>query len=291
MRYIMFSKHLQELDVLAAGRAIKELGFSGVELTVRPGGHIEPERVREELPRAVAGLQEIGLAVPALVTDVRGYDAPYAHDLCETAAKVGATYLRNNAWRYEPIGRIREQVAAAKQNARELESLGREHGVRFCVHCHSGNFLTAQGALMAQIVADTDPRYVAASFDLGHLTAEGGNGGWVQSIDLLQDRIGILAVKSFGWFPERQPAAAGFPDGLSATRWTPRLLPLKDGSTQWARAFSLLRQVGWDADGQSLVSLHSEYQGRGSWRSLGLQELLAQTSDDLAFLRSQASAS
>ena len=57
MRYIMFSKHLQELDVPAAGRAIKELGFDGVELTVRPKGHIEPERVTEDLPRAVDDLR------------------------------------------------------------------------------------------------------------------------------------------------------------------------------------------------------------------------------------------
>jgi len=36
------------------------------------------------------------------------------------------------------------------------------------------------------------------------------------------------------------------------------------------------------------VSVHSEYQGRGSWRSLAVPDLLAQTGDDLAFLRRQA---
>jgi sugar phosphate isomerase/epimerase len=276
----MFSKHLQELDVPAAGRAIKELGFDGVELTVRPGGHVEPERVAEDLPRAVEALRAIGLEVPAIVTDIKGREAPYAREVCATAARVGASALRNSAWPYRPIGHIREQVAAATGNARELEGLGRENGLRFCVHCHSGTYLTAHGALLAQIIAGTDPRYVAASFDLGHLTVEGGNGGWIQSIDLLQDRIGILAVKSFGWFSEPDPETGG-------TRWTPRLVPLREGAVQWARAFALLRQVGWDEDGRALVSLHSEYQGRGSWRSLTLAELLAQTGEDLAFLRRQ----
>ncbi len=281
MRYLMFSKHLQELDIPAAGRAIKELGFDGVELTVRPNGHIVPERVTEDLPRAVETLREIGLAVPALVTDVKGKDAPFTRELCATAAKVGATYFRNTAWPYRPFGTVREQVAAATHNAHELESLGREYGLRFCVHCHSGNSLTAHGALLAQIIADTDPRYVAASFDLGHLTVEGGIGGWVQSIDLLQERVGILAVKSYGWFSEPDEQTGG-------TRWTPRLVPLQDGQVQWARAFALLRQVGWDTDGRALVSIHSEYQGRGSWRSLELPELLKQTGADFAFLCRQA---
>ena len=281
MRYLMFSKHLQDMDVAGAGRAIKALGFDGVELTVRPGGHVEPERIADDLPRAVAVLQEIGLDVPALVTDIKSKDAPYSHDVCAAAALVGATHLRNTAWPYRPFGQIREQVAAATRNARELEDLGREYGLRICVHCHSGSTLTAHGALLAQIIAGTDPRYVAASFDLGHLTVEGGNGGWIQSIDLLQDRIGIVAVKSFGWFAEPDPQGTG-------SRWTPRLVPLAEGAVQWARAFTLLRQVGWDCDGCALVSVHSEYQGRGSWRSLAVLELLAQTAEDLAFLRRQA---
>jgi sugar phosphate isomerase/epimerase len=280
MRYIMFSKHLQEMDVPAAGRAIKELGFDGVELTVRPKGHIEPERVQDDLPRAVDALRALGLEVPAIVTDIKGPDAPFAHDVCRTAARVGATVLRNTAWHYQPFGRIVEQVEAAARNAHELEALGREHGLRFCVHAHSGNTLTAQGALFWHMVRETDPRYVAASFDLGHLTVEGGNGGWVQSIDLLQDRVGILAVKSYGWFREPNPETGG-------TRWTPRLVPLQEGMVQWARAVQLLRQVDWDADGRSLVSLHSEYQGRGSWRNLTTTELIDQTREDLAFLKRQ----
>jgi len=180
-----------------------------------------------------------------------------------------------------PSGRSGSRSPPRRRNARDLEDLGREYGLRFCVHCHSGSTLTAHGALLAQIIADTDPRYVATSFDLGHLTVEGGNGGWIQSIDLLQDRIGIVAVKSFGWFAEPDPQGAG-------TRWIPRLVPLAEGAVQWARAFTLLRQVGWDSDSRALVSVHSEYQGRGSWRSLAVPDLLAQTGDDLAFLRRQA---
>ena len=38
----LFSKHLPGLDARGLGRALKSLGFAGVDLTVRPGGHVDP---------------------------------------------------------------------------------------------------------------------------------------------------------------------------------------------------------------------------------------------------------
>lgn len=281
MRYVMFSKHLQSLDVAAMGRAVKDIGLDGVELTVRPGGHVRPERVTEDLPRAVRRLHGMGLEVPAITTEVQGAGATHAHDVCAAAAKAGIRILRNTSWHYCPFGDIREQIAAAAQKARALEALGRDHGVRLCVHCHIGEYLTAQGAVLAQIIEATDPRYVGVSFDLSQLTVEGGLGGWMLSLDLLWERIGMLAVTGYGWFTEPDPETGG-------TRWTPKCVPLADGVARWAKAFTLLRQTAWDSDGDAVVSLLSEYQGTGSWRDLTVPELLTQTAADLTYLRRQA---
>lgn len=281
MRYLMFSKHLQELSVAEAGAAIKGLGFDGVELTVRAGGHIPTERVEEELPRAVETLGALGLGVPALVVEIHGHRSPGAAAVCRTAARVGATTLRTSSLRYTRFGAIREEIAAARAAARELEELAREHGLRLCIHCHSGPMLSAEGAILAMIVEGTDPRYVGVSLDIAHLTVEGGLDGWRQSLDLLQERVGIVAVKSFGWFSEPDPATGG-------TRWTPKVVPLAAGTARWRDAFALLRQLGWDADGQALVSVHSEYQGSASWRELSVAEVIEQTRRDLAWLRQQA---
>lgn len=281
MRYIMFSKHLQSMSVLEAGQTIKALGFDGVELTVRPGGHLLPERAEEALPGAVEELQAIGLQVPALVVEIHNRREPYAAEVCRAAGAVGATVLRTSSHRYQGFGTIREQIATARRDARDLESLGREFGVRLCIHCHSGDFLSGTGATLAMIIDETDPQYVGVSLDLGHLTTEGGKSGWRQSLDFLQDRVGIVAVKSFGWFREPDPRAGELV-------WNAKLVPLAEGNVQWRRAFELLRQVGWDADGQALVSVHSEYQGRGSWRDLSVPELIEQTREDFAYLKTQA---
>jgi sugar phosphate isomerase/epimerase len=281
MRYIMFSKHLQSMPVAEAGHTIRALGFDGVELTVRPGGHVVPERVREELPRAVDQLGEIGLGVPALVVEVHNRATPFAADVCEMAGRVGATELRTSSNPYRGFGSIREQITGAREESKQLEALAREYGVRFNVHCHSGDYLSSQGAILAMVLDGTDPRYVGVSLDVGHLTAEGGRSGWRQSIDFLQDRVGIVAVKSYGWFWEPAP-------GTGEIQWTAKLVPLEAGTVRWRQAFELLRGAGWDADRRALVSIHSEYQGASSWRDLSVADLIAQTRRDFAWLRAQA---
>ncbi|MDQ3701739.1 MAG: sugar phosphate isomerase/epimerase [Chloroflexota bacterium] len=280
MRNVMFTKHLQTMSVVEAGKTIKSLGFDGVELTVRPGGHILPERVDEDLPRAVDDLREIGLEVPALVVEIHNRAEEYSAAVCRAAGKVGATVLRTSSHRYREFGTIREQMEHARRDAKDLEDLGTEFGVRLCIHCHSGDFLSATGGVLDMILSRTDPSHVGVSLDVGHLTTEGGKSGWRQSIDLLQQRVGIVAVKSFGWFREPDPKTGDM-------IWNAKLVPLSEGNVQWRRAFELLRQVGWDADGQALVSIHSEYQGGGSWRSLDVPELIEQTRQDFAYLQGQ----
>ena len=47
----IFSKHLQFLDYQATGEMAAEMGFDGVDLTVRPKGHVFPENVKIGLPK------------------------------------------------------------------------------------------------------------------------------------------------------------------------------------------------------------------------------------------------
>ena len=107
------------------------------------------------------------------------------------------------------------------------------------------------------------------------MTVEGGLSGWQQGIDLLQDRIRLIAVKDFGWVRSSS-------DGKVA--WRPQMVPLEEGIVRWPEVFACLRQIGFDG----VVSLHSEYQGSHSWRDLSLDELIEQTRADLDYLRAAA---
>ena len=50
LKICVFSKHLQWANVKEAAAVAKEIGYDGIDLTVRAGGHVLPERVEADLP-------------------------------------------------------------------------------------------------------------------------------------------------------------------------------------------------------------------------------------------------
>src|SRR5579884_2026757 len=81
LKIAIFSKHLQfiEGDELAAAAA--SIGFDGIDITVRKGGHIAPERVRQDLPPLVATIRKHGLEVPMITADIVDAETPHAEDI------------------------------------------------------------------------------------------------------------------------------------------------------------------------------------------------------------------
>lgn len=274
MQFVMFSKMLQSMSIAEAGRTIRELGFEGVDLTVRPGGHVAPEEARTALPEAVRVLQQEGLAVPMITTAVIRHDEPDAAAIFETAARCGVPQLKLGYWPYRRFGTMRAVIDDARRALDGLEQLAGSAGVRACLHNHSGNYVTSNPAVSAQLLEGRDPQRVGAYVDPGHLTVEGGISGWKIGLDLLAPWISLVAAKSMGWQRSEDPETG-------EVRWREQMVPLSEGTVRWREVFALLKEIGFDGT----VSVHSEYQGGHSWRSLSVPELIEQTREDLAFLR------
>src|SRR5881409_2562234 len=71
-----FSKHLQDLNYDRLGKALHDIGFAGVDLTVRPQGHVLPERAAEDLPRAYEIIRSHGIEVPMISTGLLSASDP-----------------------------------------------------------------------------------------------------------------------------------------------------------------------------------------------------------------------
>src|SRR3954454_13788378 len=85
MQFMMFAKHLQTLPLAEAGRRVRALGFDGLDLTVRHGGYVDPDRLRDALPRAIATLRDCGLVVPLFTTSITSTSDPAAAPTFEAA--------------------------------------------------------------------------------------------------------------------------------------------------------------------------------------------------------------
>ena len=101
LKVAIFSKHLQfvqgeELAATAAG-----LGFDGVDITVRKGGHVEPASVAKDLPPLVATLRKHALEVPMVTTDIADADTPFAEDILKASAALGIRNYRFGAFKWD----------------------------------------------------------------------------------------------------------------------------------------------------------------------------------------------
>lgn len=272
MTFVMFSKMLGDLSVPEAARRIKAIGFDGVDLTVRPGGHVVPDRVANDLPEAVKAIRGEGLTVPMITTAITRADEPHAEATLAAAAALGIRRAKLGYWN-APVGGLAAAIERARGSLDGLERLAESTHTMLGIHNHSGvGYVNCQPLTVLSLLRDRNPEHVAAYFDPGHAAVEGGDGGWRQGLELLAPKIKLLAVKDFGW--KTTP-------GRPKVTWHSQLVPLRDGLVAWSEVFKVLAPPRFDGP----VSLHSEYKGSHSWKELSTDELIAQTAADLAFLK------
>jgi hypothetical protein len=76
MEISVFSKTLHWIkDYSTLANTVAEMGFDGIDLTVRPEGHVLPERIETDLPKAVLAAQKAKIKIPLMVTSILQADA------------------------------------------------------------------------------------------------------------------------------------------------------------------------------------------------------------------------
>ncbi len=69
MQNVLFTKLFRGVNLDELGTTVKTLGFNGVDLLVRPGHQLEPNRA-EAIPAAVRTLEALDLDVRMITTDL-----------------------------------------------------------------------------------------------------------------------------------------------------------------------------------------------------------------------------
>lgn len=274
MQFVLFTDNLSDLSVAQACDAAKRAGFDGLDLTLRPGGHVLPENAELGLSEAKRLADAAGVAIPMVSTSLTDEDSPHAESVFASAAHYGVRRLKLGYWEYKPFGTLAAQVDRARAKLERLIRLGRKYRVLPCVHCHSGRLVASGGPLLYMILRGFDPKDVGAYVDPMHMTIEGGRAGWEMGLDLLAPWVALVGVKNFRWLPDRR-------DEHGQLRWRWEYCPLADGQAPLPDFVGYLKRLGYDG----VVSLHSEYKGESSFRRLSTPELLDQSAADLRYLK------
>ncbi len=265
----LFSKHLPDTSWTELARLVKQMGFEGVDLTVRNGGHVLPENAARDLPKAVSAIREKGLEVPMITTELVSAAHPAALPILTTAGKLSIPYYKPGYYKYALVN-VRKELERACGDFRTLADLGEQHGMQVGFHNHAA-YVGAPVWDIAGVIESMDPKWVGYYFDIRHAVAEGGGGAWKVALNLVSRRLKMIAVKDFYW------------EKSSTKRWQERNCPLGEGMVDWKYFFKALAQGGFHGP----VSVHLEYDIRGATASDRQENTLAAAQHDLEFLKAR----
>jgi sugar phosphate isomerase/epimerase len=244
----LFSKHAAKLNYEQLGKFAKQTKFDGIDLTVRPGGHVLPEKVTEDLPLAVAQIEASGVKVPMITTGLTSPRAPETAATLRKAGELKIPYWKVGYFRYEaPKGAnpdLDKKLAEVQVALTGMTALSRLYNCVAGFHNHSGNYVGSPVWDTRQLLTPLDANFIGYYFDPAHATAEGGLWGWQASLEIALGRMKMVAVKDFYW----EKNAAG--------KWAMKWCPLGEGMVDWKRVFARLAQAKFAGP----ISLHVEYE-------------------------------
>lgn len=237
----VFSKHLQHLDYRALAETIAEAGYDGIDLTVRAGGHVLPERVREDLPRAAEAAKAAGIALRMITTTITSAGDPHAEAVLETAGRLGVRDYRLGWLPYDEARGVTGTLDALRAPLRDLAALNERCGIRGGYQNHAGDRVGAAVWDLWMLLRDVGSPWLGCQYDIRHAVIE-GSASWANGLRAIAPFVHTVDVKDGHW--ER-----------TARGWGANTVPLGEGAVPLVAFFRLLGALRLRVP----ISMHFEY--------------------------------
>lgn len=262
----IYTEQFQSLPIPEVCKIFKRIGAQGLDVTVRPGGHIKPEDARVQLLIAARVAREHELKIMMLTTGITAADRN-AENILAACQEIGVDRIKLGYFRPGSFGTLRKSLDTTRRQLNQISQLAAKYGVLPCVHVHSGETIPSNAFLLYEVIRDIEPSRIGAYLDSHHMTITGGAGGWRQAIDLLTPWISLVALKNHRWHTHGR-------DETGQQKWRTSYCRLEDGVAPIPDFVRTVHQAGY----QGFYTLHTEYR-------LPVQECTRLTTDDFAFLK------
>jgi sugar phosphate isomerase/epimerase len=221
---------------------------------VRKGGTIEPPQAEAELPKLVEALKKNGLELSVVASDVDDAKDPLTRSVLRAASELGIKHYRLKHYYYDLSKPIAPQLEAIKAQVRDLAALNSELNIQGSIQNHSGKtYVGAPVWDIWELLKGHDNKAIAAYFDIGHATLEGGN-CWPLHAKLIEPMLGVVSVKDFFW-KRRDQNEAGGQKSRAKNAWRSEWCPLGEGMVQ-PEFFTFLKSTAFSGP----ISQHFEYE-------------------------------
>jgi L-ribulose-5-phosphate 3-epimerase len=209
----LFSGSVQGLEYSELPLIAKQMGFDGVDLTVRPGGHVEPRLSNVDLVRAIEEVRGPGLEVPVITTALT---TPFDPTVLPVVAIAGHTQVNLFI-----AGFFRPQNPNYKRDIGGLISVGSRYGMAIALHNYTAEDAGETSWDAVELVAGFDPKWSSLYFDPIHARDQ-----WEGELKRNLPRLRAVALKDF-----------------QLVEGQAKPCPLGQGIVDWPKFFGILAQA------------------------------------------------
>lgn len=238
----VMSKPMFKLSYAETAKLIADAGYGGIDYTVRvPQGHVLPQNVQEDLPRAVDAAHAAGLKVEMITTEISSLREPHAETTIRTAARLGVKCYRLGYWNYDPKLGVIGTLEKLQPSLRELAAFNASLGIHGAIQNHSGTRVGGAVWDLFELLRGIDPQGLGVQYDIRHAVVEGG-ASWSVGLKVLRPWIRCTDMKDFKWV--QSPGRGVIED-----------VPLGEGIVPLDAYLKLYRELGMSGP----MSVHFEY--------------------------------
>ena len=191
-----FSKLFQFLNYDELAALFKDSGLDGIDLSLRKGGHVEPENVEKDLPRAVKAAQKHGISIPSIVTDILDTDDPLTERVLKTASDNGVKFYRLAYYSYDYKLSIPANLENIRAKMGRLAEMNAKYNICGGYQNHYGSRFGSSIWEIWEVIKNMDKTKIGCFYDVHHGVAEGAQ-SWGNAMRLIAPNTTMLYIKDF----------------------------------------------------------------------------------------------
>jgi len=226
IRYAVFTKPWK-MPLPELGKFVKDMGFDGIELPVRPEYQVEPESVAKGLPEAAKILADCGVKIESIA-------GPTDEATIEACGKAGV-----------PIIRICESISKEENYLDAEDSLQMKYdnlvpildryGVTLGIQNHCNRFVP-NAMCLKSLIGGYNSKHVAAVWDAAHNALNGED--LDLAIDIIYPQICMVNLKNGYWKRQTGPEA-------EVAKWKVYWTSGRQGLASWPLVAQELKKRDW----------------------------------------------
>jgi sugar phosphate isomerase/epimerase len=224
-----------------------EIGNTTIDLTVRVyPGHVEPSKVKADLPPFVKTLRDNGITVTCMAAEITDANTPYVEDMIGTASSLG---IHHHWWRgLTPDTKLpyKEQIESLKPQVAGLAKLNEKYGMKAMYHPtgpFGGGFID-----LLDLVRNFDPRYISIHYDTGNFQ-QINQRVMTSHMRIAAPWIGGFVFKDYVYekaAPGEGRSGRGGRGSSAGNGWSSRQVPVGTGILDLPLIAQTLREINFD---------------------------------------------